>query len=335
MEQNDRRRQDNESQRNRARGGYGRDDDRRQLSNDRFGGERDDEQQRESRRGASQSEDPYYDDQRYSDESRSSFSPDWSQEGAEARYSDDPYYARNRDSGESRSGRGLGGWRGDQNRTTTAEQRERGFQPRGMRDAEYRGGSDRDFGSRYPYGGRGTERQRDEHESHHRGYYSRQYRPFSYPGDSGHLFTESWTFIGPHTGRGPKGWKRSDQQIIEEASQRLERDGEVDATDIEVLADSCVITLRGTVPDRSTKRRAEEVVESIYGVRDVMNELRVASQGDETRAQSSRQTSPKSQRGRGAQASQSSSSAAVRSSGTGTTPQSQEPSVDEDKVQKH
>ena len=104
---------------------------------------------------------------------------------------------------------------------------------------------------------------------------------------------------GPHTGRGPKGYKRSDQQIIEEASQRLERDGDVDATDIEVTAENCVITLRGTVPDRATKRRAEECVESVYGVRDVMNELRVAPQsGDEAHGS---QTSRRSHGSRGYQ----------------------------------
>ena len=258
-----------------------------------------------------------YEDERYRQESRPSFSPDWSQEDAQARYSDEPYYARNRGYGAPGGGRGQGGWRGDENRRTTAEQRDRGLEPRESRGSdnrggsEYRGGSDRDFGSRYPYGGRDTERFRDDEEgSHYRGYYSRQYRPFSYPGGSGHLFTESWTLTGPHTGRGPKGWKRSDQHIIEEASQRLERDGDVDASDIEVLASNCVITLRGTVPDRATKRRAEEVVESIYGVRDVMNELRVASQGDtraqgdEARGQDGQETQPagqKPQRGRGQQ----------------------------------
>jgi hypothetical protein len=68
-----------------------------------------------------------------SDERESSFSPDWSREGAEPRYSADRYYSRNRDYQQqprsdepSRSGR----WRGDQNRTTTEEQRERGFEPR-------------------------------------------------------------------------------------------------------------------------------------------------------------------------------------------------------------
>jgi BON domain len=37
-----------------------------------------------------------------------------------------------------------------------------------------------------------------------------------------------------------------------------------------------VIRLKGTVADRQMKRRAEECVESVYGVVDVMNETRVA-----------------------------------------------------------
>jgi hypothetical protein len=288
-----------------------------------------------------------YEDERYRSDDRSRFSPDWSREDAEARYSDEPYYARNRDYADRQPGRGTAGWRGDQNRRTTAEQRERGLTPRGMRESQYGGGSDRDFGSRYPYGSRehgsrAAERYRDEDEGqHYRGYYSRQYQPFSYPGGSGHLFTESWTLTGPHTGRGPKGWKRSDQQVIEEASQRLERDGDVDASDIEVLAENCVITLRGTVEDRAMKRRAEEIVESIYGVRDVMNELRVKAHGFGemgTGAQGSQATSQKSaQRGRGAQASP---TPAGRASGSASTPSQaqsppQEGSSADDKAQKH
>jgi hypothetical protein len=119
------------------------------------------------------------------------------------------------------------------------------------------------------------------------------------------------TLHGPYAGRGPKGYKRSDQQIVEDACQRLERDGEVDATDIEVSAEDGILRLRGTVPDRRTKRRAEECVESIYGVRDVMNELRVTRAGHEQwqggqGAQSDGTQSQGSQAGRGAQASQSS-----------------------------
>jgi hypothetical protein len=226
--------------------------------------------------------------QQQRDDRPSSFSPDWSQEGAEPRDSDDRYYSRNRDFQQprfdepSRGGR-PGRWRGDQDRTTTEQQRTRGFEPR---DAE-RGDWFRDTG-RGLYGAdspeddrhRGLDRGRDdEQQSYYRGYYNRSVTPYEYPGGHGNLYLESWTITGPHTGRGPKGYKRSDQQIVEEASLRLERAGQVDATDIEVTAEDGIIRLRGTVPDRASKRRAEECVETIYGARDVMNELRVATAG--------------------------------------------------------
>lgn len=160
----------------------------------------------------------------------------------------------------------------------------------------------------------------DEQQSHSRGHYSRSSTPFSYAGGTGYVYSESWTLTGPHTGRGPKGFKRSDEQILEEACLRLERAGEIDATEIEVTAEDGVIRLRGTVPDRATKRSAEECVESVYGARDVMNELRVASQGSEdsqsSRAsQASQAASQRSQGVRGSQSSQASQPTTAEQSG--------------------
>jgi len=187
-------------------------------------------------------------------EQRERYSPDWSQQDAEPRFSDEPYYARNRnvergresESPRERSGAG----RSDEGRLAGASERK--------------------------------ERGADDDGSYYRGYYSQGSQPFDYPGGSGNLYFESWTLTGPYTGRGPKGYQRSNQQLIDEACQRLERDGEIDASDIEVTCENGVITLRGTVPERAMKRRAEQTVESVYGTRDVMNELRVASasQGD-------------------------------------------------------
>ena len=55
-----------------------------------------------------------------------------------------------------------------------------------------------------------------------------------------------------------------------------------------------VIRLRGTVQDRKTKRRAEECVESIYGIDDVMNELRVTrGRSDSESTQSDERQPPK------------------------------------------
>jgi osmotically-inducible protein OsmY len=61
----------------------------------------------------------------------------------------------------------------------------------------------------------------------------------------------------------------------DEACQVLQRDGEVDASEIEVTCENSVITLTGTVQDRQSKRRAEQCAESVYGITDVMNELRI------------------------------------------------------------
>ena len=79
-----------------------------------------------------------------------------------------------------------------------------------------------------------------------------------------------------HFGKGPKGWKRSDENIREEACEALFRDAHIDASDIEVTVEEGCVYLRGFVEDRSAKRRAEECVEHISGVEDVQNELRLS-----------------------------------------------------------
>jgi hypothetical protein len=207
---------------------------------------------------------------------RQRFSPDWSREGAQPRYSDDPYYSRNRDFDE---------------RSRRADY----YDPDWPYD---RGNRNRDAERAQQPGGR------EDEGSHYRGWYSRSGRPFSYAGGQGYVFSESLTLHGPYTGRGPKGYKRSDQQIMEEACQRLERDGEIDASDIEVTSEDGVIRLRGTVHDRKTKRRAEECVESIYGARDVMNELRVSQENREQWQGSQGRGAQASQGSQGSQASQ-------------------------------
>jgi hypothetical protein len=276
-------------------------------------------------------------EQRYGQGSseRSSFSPDWSREGAEPRYSDDPYYSRNRNEPSQ-------GWRGDDDRSRW-EQRSRQSIPREQRELAERSRSGDYYSPDWPYerSGQGRDMQRsrdDDQNSHYRGYYSRSTTPFAYPGGQGYLYSESITLHGPYTGRGPKGYRRSDQQLIEEASQRLERDGDIDASDIEVTAEDGVITLRGTVPDRRTKRRAEECVESVYGARDVMNELRCGMQGGEqSQGSQGSQASQRAQGTRGSQTSQTSqSSQSSPSTSRGSTSASgMEQSGEDKKPPKH
>lgn len=76
-------------------------------------------------------------------------------------------------------------------------------------------------------------------------------------------------------GRGPKGYQRSDERILEEVCERLEFDDAVDASDIEVAVTSGTVKLSGTVDDRQAKRRAEDIAESVTGVKNVENQIRV------------------------------------------------------------
>ncbi|HSE63410.1 MAG TPA: BON domain-containing protein [Thermoanaerobaculia bacterium] len=87
---------------------------------------------------------------------------------------------------------------------------------------------------------------------------------------------------GRFTGRGPKNYTRSDDRIREDVSDRLEQHGEIDATEIEVRVETAEVILEGTVPDRRTKRLAEDVVEDTPGVKQVHNRLRIQGNGDES-----------------------------------------------------
>ncbi len=94
-------------------------------------------------------------------------------------------------------------------------------------------------------------------------------------------------------GRGPKGYRRSDERIQEEINDLLTEHDELDASDIEVTVRDGVATLTGSVESRQAKRLAGDLAEGSRGVRDVMNQIRVAdrrqdrasgrAQSDETR----------------------------------------------------
>ena len=77
-------------------------------------------------------------------------------------------------------------------------------------------------------------------------------------------------------GRGPKNYQRSDERIREDVCERLAMDDDVDATDIEVNVSAGIVTLEGSVNERHAKRLAEDICESVRGVKDVQNNLRVS-----------------------------------------------------------
>lgn len=88
-------------------------------------------------------------------------------------------------------------------------------------------------------------------------------------------------------GKGPKGYKRSDDRIKEDVCETLARNPRVDASDIEVSVEAACVTLTGTVESKEIKRAAEMAIENLSGVDDVKNELRVKRADETTFASSS------------------------------------------------
>ena len=80
-----------------------------------------------------------------------------------------------------------------------------------------------------------------------------------------------------YRGRGPKGYSRSDQQILEDVCESLTDDPYVDASDVTVSCKDGIVTLAGSVPDRRMKFRAEDLVDQCRGVRDIHNRIRTVA----------------------------------------------------------
>jgi osmotically-inducible protein OsmY len=78
-----------------------------------------------------------------------------------------------------------------------------------------------------------------------------------------------------YRGKGPKGYRRSDQRISDDVHDALTDDPFLDASEIEVKVQNCEVTLSGVVSDREAKHRAERCVERISGVDHVQNNLRI------------------------------------------------------------
>lgn len=102
------------------------------------------------------------------------------------------------------------------------------------------------------------------------GYYNRARRDL-------HWDSPGWPVSGGEfTGRGPKGYRRSDSRIEDDIVERLTMHGQIDASDITISVKDGQVTLEGTVRNRETKRHAEDVALSVPGVIDVHNRLRIS-----------------------------------------------------------
>jgi osmotically-inducible protein OsmY len=77
------------------------------------------------------------------------------------------------------------------------------------------------------------------------------------------------------TGRDKRGRRRPDETLAQEIHEILTKDPELDTTEIEVEVEDGAVTLNGVVNSSDAKLLAEELVDSLAGVREVHNRLRV------------------------------------------------------------
>jgi hypothetical protein len=101
------------------------------------------------------------------------------------------------------------------------------------------------------------------------------------PAYGGSAYTRMGSY-GSFSGRGPRGYQRTDDRVREDVCERLTQDPWVDASDVEVTVRAGEVTLAGTVRDRGDKRHAEDLAERVSGVREVRNNLRVTGGWENT-----------------------------------------------------
>jgi osmotically-inducible protein OsmY len=147
-------------------------------------------------------------------------------------------------------------------------------------DSRYFTGQQGSWAVRSPYGAEGSRRYGADyrehgygrHEEHDRGFWDRASDEVaSWFGDEDAARRRE----SDHRGRGPKDYTRSDERIREDANDHLTDDPMVDASNVTVTVANGEVTLNGTVDTRAEKRRAEDCVERVSGVKHVQNNLRV------------------------------------------------------------
>ena len=80
---------------------------------------------------------------------------------------------------------------------------------------------------------------------------------------------------GSHFGKGPRGYKRSDDSIYEDVCYDLTVSPDVDASDIQVTVKDGIVFLTGQIQDRKEKKMVEYEIENVSGVIDVQNQLTI------------------------------------------------------------
>jgi hypothetical protein len=145
---------------------------------------------------------------------------------------------------------------------------------RGLREDNYRGynnsGSmERNFASNYnaKYG--------DEYNANFDNYNKNRRVNYMPDNDDNRSQLELKYNQASYRGKGPRGYHRSDERILEDVNDRLSDDVFIDASNIDVKIENGNAILTGHVDSREAKRRAADIAESVRGVTNVENRLRV------------------------------------------------------------
>jgi hypothetical protein len=163
--------------------------------------------------------------------------------------------------------------------TGEASYAERDWRERG-RTSGYSRGLDygrRDFGQRESFGrdprsgAYGERNLAGEYEE----YYEEDFDELDQGEPDYWVYEEIWYVPGPYVGLGPRNYQRSDERLLDQVCERICMHGELDASDLSIEVQDGEVYLTGTVQDRYEKRLAEDIAESVPGVHDVHNRLRV------------------------------------------------------------
>jgi hypothetical protein len=80
-------------------------------------------------------------------------------------------------------------------------------------------------------------------------------------------------------GKGPRNYNRSDTRIREDIQEVLQDDPYIDGSEIEVTVDNGDVIVSGTVNDKNMKRRVEDVLDNLPGIKNVEIRLRTRFPG--------------------------------------------------------
>ena len=84
--------------------------------------------------------------------------------------------------------------------------------------------------------------------------------------------------------RGPKGFRRSDERILDDIATRLMSRDDIDSSEVTLEVKDAKAKLGGTVPERWMRYAVDDIAESVMGVEDVENNVRVQRTPDTSTA---------------------------------------------------